>query len=58
MNKIKTFAISVCLLFVNSISVLADGGTPIANRDGDTPIANIIGYLYDALGNIIGYLFG
>lgn len=57
-SKILTLITVICLFLINSLSVLADGNTPVGNRDGDTPVGNIVGYLYDALGDIIGYIFG
>jgi hypothetical protein len=49
-NYLSVMAV-VCLLLANATSVFADGDTPIANR-------SVIGYIYDALGNIIGYIYG
>jgi hypothetical protein len=46
-----SFMAAICLLIVNSVSVFADGDTPVGNR-------SIVGYIYDALGNIIGYIYG
>ena len=46
-----TICAVVCLLLVNSSSVLADGDTPIINR-------SVVGYIYDALGSIVGYIYG
>lgn len=52
LNYLSIIAV-VSLLLVNSLSVLADGDTPVGNRTD-----NIVGYIYDALGSIIGYIFG
>jgi hypothetical protein len=47
----QKLGLALLLTLTTALSVFADGETTSGNR-------SIIGYIYDALGNIIGYIYG
>mgnify|MGYP001270416694 FL=1 len=47
----QKLSLALLLTLATALSVFADGDTTHGNR-------SVVGYIYDALGNIIGYIYG